>query len=359
MMHKVYALVVDDMPANHDVVQAVLSKHGINADCVNSGVEAIELIRDQKKTYNMVFMDQMMPGMDGIETLRIIRQELGDTSEYAKNIPVIALTGDTNPERFYLKAGFDAFLSKPVRSKDMAVIIKRFLPDYMPDSGVTSSGSLNNNCSLDDDPANSCQENDPNIAQLIDKSSRIPGLDIKSALKNINWDWETCIEVIKSFTASTPALLEILKDTSMENMPRYCITVHGIKSVVYSFGANLVGGKAKILEEKSRNADIKFVKENNEEFIQITEKLLKDLYPLLEAFSADKSKPQKEKPDPALIAKLLDAAENYSIRNLEEGIVLLDEYSYILDADLVTWLKAKSINSDFTAIYERLSKMVK
>ena len=349
MMHTGYALVVDDMPANHAVVQAILSKYGINVDCVTSGFEAIELIRDQKVIYNLVFMDLMMPEMDGCETVRIIRGELGKTSEYAKKIPIIALTGNTETEEFFLKAGFDAFLNKPVKTKEIKTIINHFMQDKMPDSEGPAGES----------PADSNPAANPNIVKLIEEGSKIPGLEINNALKNINWDWETCIEVIKSFTASTPSLLEILKNTSLENLPKYCITVHGIKSVAFSFGANLAGEKAKELEHRSAAGDIAFIRENNQEFIQITEELLKNLAPLLEVFSADKLKPQKEKPDTDLIAKILDAAENYNIRNLEQGIDLLDECSYTLDADIVSWLRAKSLNSDFNAIYDRLSKMEK
>ena len=66
MIQTGYALVVDDMPANHAVVQGFLKPYGISVDCVQSGIEAIELIREQKTIYNVVFMDQMMPEMDGM-----------------------------------------------------------------------------------------------------------------------------------------------------------------------------------------------------------------------------------------------------------------------------------------------------
>ena len=337
-----YVLVVDDMPANHAVVQGMLKKYNIKVDCVKCGPEAIDLIRDEKTKYNAVFMDQMMPEMDGMETTRIIRQELGKTSEYARTIPIIALTGNAGDEteELFIQAGFNAFLTKPVKIKEMDAVLCQFMLKKIPEENQPVS--IN-----------------PNMEMLIEEGGKIPGLDIRNALEKINWDWETCIEVIKSFVNTTPALLETCKNISPETLPQYCITVHGIKSVAFSFGAMEAGKKAKALEDRSMAGDFAFVRENNEEFIQIIKKLLQDLAPLQEIFSTEKTKPQKEKPDTDVLAKILEAAENYNIRNLEEGIGLLDEYKYTADTDLVPWLKAKSMNSDFMAIYERLSKIKK
>ena len=344
-----YALVVDDMPANHAVVQGMLNKYSMSVDCVSSGLEAVELIKEQKIFYDIIFMDHMMPGMDGIETTRLIRQDLGKTSEYARKVPIVALTGNTESKELFFEAGFDEFLCKPVKIIEMAAILSKFIKG-LPESGG-SSGSTSSSTQTSNDPRGVNPAVNPSVVKLIEQGSKIPGLDIKSALEKINWDYDTCIEVIKSFVKTTPLLLDICKNISPENLPLYCTTVHGIKSVAFSFGAMEVGKMAKELEDKSRAGDMAFVKEKNDEFIKALELLLQNLMPLLQVFSNESSKPKKEKPDPEIIAKILEAAENYNIRNLEQGIALLDEYSYTMEAELIVWLKDKSINSDFTAIY--------
>jgi CheY-like chemotaxis protein len=85
-------LVVDDVPLNLDVARGMLKPYGMTVDCVESGFKAIDLIREGKTKYSAVFMDHMMPEMDGFEAVRIIREEIG--TEYAKKIPIIALTAN-------------------------------------------------------------------------------------------------------------------------------------------------------------------------------------------------------------------------------------------------------------------------
>jgi CheY-like chemotaxis protein/two-component sensor histidine kinase len=107
-------LVVDDVVTNLDVVKGMMKPYGMQIDCVGSGYEAVEAIRIGKVKYNAVFMDHMMPGMNGMEATKIIREEIG--TEYAKNLPIIALTANAivgNREMF-LSNGFHDFLSKPI-----------------------------------------------------------------------------------------------------------------------------------------------------------------------------------------------------------------------------------------------------
>ncbi|MDR1251691.1 MAG: response regulator, partial [Treponema sp.] len=79
-------LVVDDVATNLDLARGIMKPYGMTVDCVGSGRAAIDLIRKSEPRYNAVFMDHMMPGMDGIEAVRIIRNEID--SEYARTVPV-------------------------------------------------------------------------------------------------------------------------------------------------------------------------------------------------------------------------------------------------------------------------------
>ncbi|MDR2727030.1 MAG: response regulator, partial [Deltaproteobacteria bacterium] len=82
-------LVVDDVPTNLDVAKGMLKPYGMQVDCVTSGQQAVDAVRAATIRYNAVFMDHMMPEMDGVEATRIIREEIG--TEYARDIPIIAL----------------------------------------------------------------------------------------------------------------------------------------------------------------------------------------------------------------------------------------------------------------------------
>jgi CheY-like chemotaxis protein len=110
-------LVVDDIQTNLLVMKGLLTPYGLKADMVLSGKEAVERIRAETVRYDAVFMDHMMPEMDGIEAVRIIRTEIN--SEYALTVPVIALTANAieGNRKMFLESGFNDFISKPVDIK--------------------------------------------------------------------------------------------------------------------------------------------------------------------------------------------------------------------------------------------------
>ncbi|MCL2008303.1 MAG: ATP-binding protein [Treponema sp.] len=121
-------LVVDDMQTNLDVASGLLRKYMMQVDCVLSGPEAIERLRQSDPVYNAVFMDHMMPGMDGIETTAAIRS-LG--TEYAAKIPIIALTANAiqGMEELFYSHDFQAFLPKPIDIRLLDSVVKRWIPD--------------------------------------------------------------------------------------------------------------------------------------------------------------------------------------------------------------------------------------
>jgi CheY-like chemotaxis protein len=100
----------------------------MQVDCVQSGQEAINLITAGEPFYNAVFMDHMMPGMDGVETTQKIRT-LG--AEYAAKVPIIALTANAvaESERMFLENGFSAFLGKPFNAMSLDAVVNKFVRD--------------------------------------------------------------------------------------------------------------------------------------------------------------------------------------------------------------------------------------
>jgi signal transduction histidine kinase/CheY-like chemotaxis protein len=122
-------LIVDDVQVNLDVACGMMRPYQMQIDCVTSGKEAIELIRKADVHYHAIFMDHMMPEMDGIEATRIIREDID--SEYAKTVPIIALTANAivGNEEMFLSRGFQAFLSKPIDMQRMDQVIRTWVRD--------------------------------------------------------------------------------------------------------------------------------------------------------------------------------------------------------------------------------------
>ena len=126
-------LLVDDTPINIKIVKKMLEEHGIAVDSAGSGAKAHELVKENR--YDIIFMDYMMPYMDGVEATQKIRsfaQEETDIakSDYYKNVPVVALTGDCFDEtkELFRKAGMDDFLEKPIQKVGLNRVLLKWLP---------------------------------------------------------------------------------------------------------------------------------------------------------------------------------------------------------------------------------------
>ena len=121
------ALLVDDIDVNLYIAREMLLPYELEIDCVESGKEAIDAIRNEKVYYDIIFMDHMMPGIDGLEATRIIREEIG--TEYAKNIPIVALTANAvvGKKNMFLEEGFQDFLSKPMDLDALDEVVNRWL----------------------------------------------------------------------------------------------------------------------------------------------------------------------------------------------------------------------------------------
>jgi CheY-like chemotaxis protein len=122
-------LIVDDIEINLEVARSMMEVYGLQIDCVDNGREAAERIRRGAPAYDIVFMDQMMPELDGFETVRIIREEIG--TRYARTIPIVALTANatTGNEEMFLNSGFHDFLAKPINHKELNQVLHRWVVD--------------------------------------------------------------------------------------------------------------------------------------------------------------------------------------------------------------------------------------
>ena len=124
-------LVVDDMQTNLDVATGLLGKYKMQIDCLLSGKEAVERIRSGEPVYNAVFMDHMMPEMDGVETAEAIRA-LG--TDYARKVPIIALTANAiqGMEDHFYAHGFQAFISKPINIMQLDSAVRKWVQRELP-----------------------------------------------------------------------------------------------------------------------------------------------------------------------------------------------------------------------------------
>ena len=344
-------LVVDDNAVNLDVAKGLLQLYGIKVDCVTSGQEAIDAIRSEKKRYNAVFMDHMMPEMNGIEATRIIRET--DT-DYAKHIPIIALTANAivGSKEMFLSNGFQAFISKPIQVSSLNKAIREWVWDV--DRQVILDGQM---------VSDVLNENDQGVSDELRENKRrilgrkIAGLDIVRGIKRFGGNEGLFLKVLSSYAKNTRPLLEMIKEVGENSLADYAITIHGIKGSSHGIYADTVGAKAEALEEAAKAGDFDFVSANNRTFIETTGKLVDDIEDLLGTDTGD-PKPKKDKPDTELLSKVLAACKNYDIEKIDEVMAEIDSYEYESDAGLAVWLRDNIDHLNYELIVEKLSDLI-
>jgi CheY-like chemotaxis protein/anti-sigma regulatory factor (Ser/Thr protein kinase) len=336
-------LVVDDVMTNLDVARGLLLPYGLTIDCVQSGPEAIEKIRSAAVKYDVIFMDHMMPVMDGVEAVRIIRKEIG--TDYARTVPIIALTANAlaGNEEMFQEAGFDAFLAKPIDIMRLDMLLNQWVRDKQSEETLWKAEEDQETRSDAGEAAGSLWE-----------GVEAAGLDLREGLARYG-QAEIYLEILRSYKTHTPELLERLRSLSRETLGDYAVTVHGIKGASYGICAGEVGARAEELEAAAKAGDYEGVERDNGGFIEKAEALLGRIGELLQkAGGPGDAKKKAVVPDPALLEKLLEASKRFKSTTMEEILLELESYEYESGGGLVEWLREQMDNLEYEAIQERL-----
>jgi len=342
-------LVVDDIQPNLVVAEGLLTPYKSRVDLCSSGVRALELVKQQ--SYDLVFMDHMMPEMDGIETVKRIRkwekeQQKGETG----GIRIVALTANavSGMKEMFLNEGFDDFISKPIETLRLKEIMKKWIS---PEKQVEKKEEI-----IMTDNKKEEKVGQPNIFNGFD----IGGIDLKKGQEM--FPNNKYLDVLRAWCMHTPALLEKLRTLAAgslqdEDMGEYTIAVHGLKGSSYGICAQSVGKKAEDLEAASRRKEIEFVKAHNGILLDEAAALHQNLEKLL-ASAAENStaKPSAKSPDPELLKQLLDACKQFKSSLMEEILEKIDKFQYESGGDLAQWLREQMDNLEYDAMEQRLTE---
>jgi signal transduction histidine kinase/CheY-like chemotaxis protein len=343
-------LVVDDIPTNLVVTSGLLAPYHCRVDTCAGGLEAIAMV--QQHPYDIVFMDHMMPGMDGIESARHIRawekEQREQTPEPRGAVPIVALTANaiSGMREMFLEQGFNDYLSKPIEIPRLSEIMETWIPPGKKLPRETEEG-----------PEETGNEAETGLLE----GASPAGLDFTRARER--YREKTYLEVLRSYTVHTPALLETLRAIINEGLSPhtigdYTVTVHGLKGSTYGICAGDTAKQAEDLEQAARAGDRVFVEANTPVFIEAVDALLKNIRAVLaKAAALGGAKPRAPAPDPALLAALLDACKRYLANRMEEIIAKLESFEYESGGDLVPWLRDQMDNLEYTAIRERLERL--
>jgi signal transduction histidine kinase/DNA-binding NarL/FixJ family response regulator/HPt (histidine-containing phosphotransfer) domain-containing protein len=346
-------LIVDDVTTNLDVAKGLLIPYGLSIDCASSGREAIEKIRSisdgapASEKYDIIFMDHMMPEMDGIETTRVIRGEIG--TEYARTAPIIALTANaiSGNEDIFLAAGFNGFIPKPIDIMALDAALNKWVREKQSE-GAQSETAMKKRLvfSMDGKPPTDLA------------GRRLEGVDFLEG--TWRYDGESAyLQILRSYTANTPKLLRRIQNPSPEDMRDYAVAVHGLKGASLGICANALAKKAEYLENAAKAGNFGDVLEANGNFIHMTESLLANLDNLLKSIEKSRREAQTAKervlsPDAALLEKMRAASMRSMTSVMESILTELEQYEYESGGELIEWMRERIDNLEYRAITERL-----
>jgi signal transduction histidine kinase/CheY-like chemotaxis protein/HPt (histidine-containing phosphotransfer) domain-containing protein len=236
---KAKILVVDDYRMNLEVIRGLLSATKMDIITATSGAEAIEVLN--REHVDIVFLDHMMPEMDGIETLGRIRENFPD-------LPVIALTAnnDSDSETFYKEAGFDGYLEKPINTEKMESVIKELLPDELveePDMGTFTIVNM---------------ELPEDLLWLNDVSQ----IDVEEGIKN-SGGVDSFIFSLKLFRETLEDNWKVIRQAYKDgDIKLFTVKVHALKSSCRIIGASDLADLCALLEDAGKKDRIAFIDEN-------------------------------------------------------------------------------------------------
>ena len=266
-------LVVDDVTMNLKVVEGLLKATKIQIDTAVSGSECLECVKTTP--YQMIFLDHMMPEMDGLETLEHMKN-LADNPN--AQTPVIMLTANAivGAKEEYIEAGFTDYLTKPIRETELLEMILKYLPEEL----VCENGGQGIEKSQD---AQDMEQ--PEVggegAEPLQRLEQLEGLDVKTGLTYCMNEEDFYIEMLQEFLQADKAsqLKHFLAEEDWDN---YRTTVHALKSTSLTIGAAHLSGEAKALEMAAKEGNMDYIRSHHDGVMDEYKELTDHLKEILE-----------------------------------------------------------------------------
>lgn len=319
-------LVVDDNAMNRKVFKSLLNQTKVMVDEAESGLVCLEMVKI--KQYDLIFMDHMMPGMDGVETFHAL-MEMPDS--LCKNTPVIILTANAviGARENYLREGFDAFLSKPIEPARLEQMIYDMLPDNLLIQADTKRDVIK-------------AQNEETKTEL----PQIDGVDMAYGKLHFMED-EDLLEAFEMFYKVIKSEAEKLEEyfgeiEKEEGLNAYRIQVHSMKNSAATIGIVSLAGMAKVLEDAAKNQEEEVILAMTPIFLERWNGYKEKMQEFFTKEDAGKMEFDKDNVE-KLLQDMLFACSDFDVTKMDEIMKQLEEYDY---------------PQDFCEILERLSAAV-
>lgn len=287
-------LVVDDNIMNIEVVKGLLKNTKVKIDTATSGKACIELLKENK--YDIVLLDHMMPGMDGVDTLKVIKQE-----KIAEDTPIVALTANavSGAREMYFEYGFNDYLTKPISGIKLEKAIRHWLPDELVHEVNDSDGKDKPAMVLpgpvdEDNAVYDIQSISSSIKKSLKSEDEKDGsilpkfIDIDQAMMYSADGMDGIMANIRlyitNYDSTKPKLIEMYKE---DNYSEYSIYAHSLGSTSATIGAMELSKLARAMEKAGVDGDKNYIKVHHEQMIQMYDDVIRKLKDTISDYEAD------------------------------------------------------------------------
>ena len=319
-------LIVDDNAVNLSVAEGLLKPFEIQVDTIQSGEEAVKIVGEIR--YDIVFMDHMMPGMDGVAATRYIREDMGD-----KELIIIALTANAirGTDTLLKQVGMNDFIAKPIDMEDMAAKLRKWLP---AEKIVEAEGEI--------------KQVDPEVPEILRRLDP-KDIDIEQGLTYTGGDPDTFIFTIKVYREEIENNIALMERAiEQEDVRDFTIRIHALKSASRSVGASQLADAALKLEMSGKNDDLDFIRRNAPRTLA----RYREYLDILKDFVDEKQDEDSDKKAPPL-----------SVDEFEQNLVTIRTAVNDFDIDValesINWIKKHRMRNDSEErLISRLERLV-
>lgn len=295
-------LIVDDNEMNLKVAKGLLQPLQMNIDTANSGKKAIEMV--QSKKYHIVFMDHMMPVMDGVETTQYIRK-IDD--EYIQKMPIIALTANavTGAREIFKQAGMNDFVPKPIELKEICSKIRAWLPNELIQK-LSAPVKTETAVSSEELP----------VIEGLNVAEGIKNSGSKELFMNLLGDFYKLID-LKSTKIEKCLADEMIRD--------YTIEVHALKNTARMIGAMELSDLFYKMEQCGNAGDVETIRKETPAIME----LYRSYKPILESYGKANEQEKREVSKTEIIEtldRLNTAMDSFDLDGADAALAELEEY---------------------------------
>jgi signal transduction histidine kinase/CheY-like chemotaxis protein/HPt (histidine-containing phosphotransfer) domain-containing protein len=285
-------LIVDDIATNLKVMEGLLSPYKMRVDTCLSGEHSIRLAREN--SYDFIFMDHMMPEMDGIEATAKIRAINAE-------VPIIALTANaiSGMREMYLANGFSDYLSKPIEVDKLNEIMNKWVPREKREKAK---------------PVAAAAVETVNFA--------IEGLNTDRGIMMTGGTESLYREVLEIFCRDAEKRLEMLQTAPDENnLTQFITQVHALKSASANIGATEIPATAQLLESAGNASDLQIINEKLPEFLENLSRLLDNIRAVLPEKDEDENSQNIDKTGLLRLREVLEEDNHSDIDEVFDGLL--------------------------------------